>query len=395
MSAEIAVDVAVFGGGIAGLWTLSRLRSEGYRALLFESQALGGVQSVASQGIIHGGTKYALTGKLTGSAQTIAEMPGIWRAALSGREGPDLSSVRVLSENQYLWTTGALVSDIAGFFASKVMQSRMQPVGRGDRPLLFDDPGFSGRVYRLEEPVLDPASLAEAFVDEVGEDCMQSIGPFAAMRRQQGWHLEWPDGPSVNAGAVVLAAGAGNAQLLDHFALQSPQMQRRPLHMLMARGPLPMLYAHALGARAVPRLTVTSYPAENGDVIWYLGGQVAEEGVVREPSAQIEAGRRELEAVLPWLDISAVRWATLRIDRAEVASHGGARPDDAFVSEQDRIIVCWPTKLAFAPRVAQLVSSSLQGMDLCRTGMEEGSLAAMLPRPDLAKPPWEQVAQWS
>lgn len=395
MSAEITVDVAIFGGGIAGLWTLSRLRREGYRALLFESQALGGLQSVASQGIIHGGTKYALTGKLTGSAQAIAEMPAIWRAALAGRAGPDLSAVRVLSEYQYLWTSGALVSDIAGFFASKVMQSRMRSVDRGDRPALFDDPRFSGRVYRLEEPVLDPASLAEALVDEIGANCCMAPGPFAAERRPHGWHIDWPEGPSVNASAVVLAAGAGNAALLDHFALQSPQMQRRPLHMLMARGDLPLLYAHALGARAVPRLTVTSYPTGDADVVWYLGGQVAEDGVGRGTTAQIDAGRRELEAVLPWLDQSTLRWATLRIDRAEVASQGGKRPDDAFVSAHDGIVVCWPTKLAFAPRVAQLVSASLQSMALRRQAEDEGTFEALLPRPPLAQSPWDRVTAWN
>ncbi|MBT8429591.1 MAG: FAD-dependent oxidoreductase, partial [Gammaproteobacteria bacterium] len=65
------LDIAIFGGGIAGLWTLARLRQAGYRVALFERLAIGGIQSIASQGIIHGGTKYALTGKLTGSAMAI------------------------------------------------------------------------------------------------------------------------------------------------------------------------------------------------------------------------------------------------------------------------------------------------------------------------------------
>ena len=71
------LDIAIFGAGIAGLWTLAHLQQAGYRVALFERHALGGVQSIASQGIIHGGTKYALTGKLTGSAMAIGEMPGL------------------------------------------------------------------------------------------------------------------------------------------------------------------------------------------------------------------------------------------------------------------------------------------------------------------------------
>ena len=45
----ITCDVAIIGGGIAGLWLLNRLVNDGYNALLFEQTALGGEQTVASQ----------------------------------------------------------------------------------------------------------------------------------------------------------------------------------------------------------------------------------------------------------------------------------------------------------------------------------------------------------
>ncbi|MEZ5480827.1 MAG: FAD-dependent oxidoreductase [Porticoccaceae bacterium] len=55
----INVDIAIIGGGIAGLWLLNRLVSAGYNAILFEQSALSGSdQTVASQGMIHGGIKY-------------------------------------------------------------------------------------------------------------------------------------------------------------------------------------------------------------------------------------------------------------------------------------------------------------------------------------------------
>ncbi|MEC8427025.1 MAG: FAD-dependent oxidoreductase, partial [Pseudomonadota bacterium] len=60
----IQLDIAVIGGGIAGLWLLNRLQREGYHCALFESEALGSDQSVASQGMIHGGIKYTLSGAL-------------------------------------------------------------------------------------------------------------------------------------------------------------------------------------------------------------------------------------------------------------------------------------------------------------------------------------------
>ena len=69
MSQLLTTDVLIVGGGIAGLWLNARLRQQGYNTLLIEQQSLGGAQTVKSQGIIHGGTKYALQGALTGSSE--------------------------------------------------------------------------------------------------------------------------------------------------------------------------------------------------------------------------------------------------------------------------------------------------------------------------------------
>ncbi len=93
MNKTVTVDVAIFGGGIAGLWLLNRLRAEGYSALLLESGALGGGQTCKSQGIIHGGMKYALTGSLNADALAVSDMPEIWRACLEGKGEIDLSDV--------------------------------------------------------------------------------------------------------------------------------------------------------------------------------------------------------------------------------------------------------------------------------------------------------------
>jgi len=84
------VDIAIVGGGIAGLWTLARLIKSGYQAILLEADSLGSIQTGASQGIIHGGTKYALTGKLTHSSQSIQQMPQRWKYCLDGCGEVDL-----------------------------------------------------------------------------------------------------------------------------------------------------------------------------------------------------------------------------------------------------------------------------------------------------------------
>ena len=59
-------------------------------------------------------------------------------------------------------------------------------------------------------------------------------------------------------------------------------MQRRPLKMVIVRGGLQdMVYAHCMGASVNPRVTITSHYDKHGDIVWYLGGQLAEDGVNR------------------------------------------------------------------------------------------------------------------
>ena len=85
MSQPWSTDILIVGGGVAGLWLNARLRRAGYATVLVESASLGGGQSVKSQGIIHGGAKYALHGALTGASEAIADMPRRWRACSTGQ----------------------------------------------------------------------------------------------------------------------------------------------------------------------------------------------------------------------------------------------------------------------------------------------------------------------
>jgi len=102
MPSVISTDVLIVGAGVAGLWLNARLRRQGFSTVLVENATLGGGQSVKSQGIIHGGAKYALHGALTGASEAIADMPRRWREALAGDGELDLSGVRVLSQAHYL-----------------------------------------------------------------------------------------------------------------------------------------------------------------------------------------------------------------------------------------------------------------------------------------------------
>lgn len=387
---QVKTDIAIFGGGIAGLWILARLRRAGYSALLFESKALGGIQTIASQGIIHGGAKYALSGNLTESARSIGDMPRVWRACLEGKGELDLRQVRVLSEYQYLWSTTGLISRMAGFFAGKAMRSRMTQIELKDRPQPFDHPDFDGSLYRLEEQVLDVVSLVSELVHQFGEYCYQIEDEVELLTQTDGTNLILipRHGVELHAKRLILTAGKGNAGLLKKLGRDQPAMQLRPLHMAVVKGNLPPIYAHCLGSGTTPRITVTSSPIPDGRTAWYLGGQIAESGVDRSSGQQIDATKRELADVLPWIDISDTEWSTLRVDRAEPKSAGGMRPDSYYLNSDSGVITAWPTKLAFAPRLAQELLDTLE-----QEGIEpEPDLSAgldLLPRPSVASPPWE------
>ena len=155
----LQIDVAIIGGGVAGLWALNLLRGEGYSAALFEESALGSIQTIASQGMIHGGIKYALGGTLTPVAAAVAAMPAVWRDCLAGRGAVDLRGCRLLSEGCYLWSSGSLSSKLSGLLASKLLSGRVQALQPGAYPAPLRHPDFRGSVYRLSDPVLDVSSL--------------------------------------------------------------------------------------------------------------------------------------------------------------------------------------------------------------------------------------------
>jgi glycerol-3-phosphate dehydrogenase len=389
MSQALTTDVLIVGGGIAGLWLNARLRRQGFSTLLVESASLGGGQSVKSQGIIHGGAKYALHGALTGASEAIADMPRRWREALAGSGELDLAAVRVLSEAHYLWSPGTLAGNLTSFFASKAVRGRVDQVKGEQLPPALQHAKFKGKVYRLAELVLDVPSLITRLATLAGDSLLaaECIEPLHEQGDLQGLRV---DGREIRAQRIVLSAGSGNAELLGALGLSQPAQQLRPLHMVLVKGPtLKPLYAHCLGGGPKPRVTVTSHPAADGQWVWYLGGDLAEaDGVARDPAAQIRAAQKEVGDLLPWVDLSSARWATLRVDRAEPAQSGLTRPDNAFLADQGKLLVGWPTKLALAPDFADRVLAALD-----RDGIQPAAHAALpqLPRPTVAQPIWEEL----
>lgn len=395
---SMSCDVAIIGGGIAGLWLLNRLINSGYNAILFESKALGSDQTVASQGMIHGGIKYTLSGALSGASEAIADMPAHWQACMEGKGNVDLQGAHTLSDHFYMWSSNSALSKMTTFLASKATRGRINKVNNSERPAIFQHDQFKGSLYRLVDMVLDVPSVVKTLAD----NCQGRI--FKIDWNKAQWHhssdkqvsLDFLyDGQNyrLEASKFVLTAGQGNESILQELGVNSLKMQRRPLQQVMIKHRYPhTFYGHCLGAETTPRLTISSHPCnDNESQVWYLGGTLAEKGANLPPETVIANAKKELGELMPWIDLSEAQWATLPVNRAEPKQLNFSRPDEAFASitkECPNVIVTWPTKLTLCPNLADEVIALLN---------QQKTTASSNPAPDLyflstpptAPTPWQ------
>ncbi len=368
-------DVLVIGGGVCGLWTLHTLRDAGFNAWLVERSALGDGQTIASQGILHAGTKYDLPGNAADASEAVAAVQPIWEDALAGRSlpgVPDLSAAKCLARETVYWTRNTIGSRIAAEGAKRTLRTTLKKLPRERWPLGFEQAPRGVKVYRAPETVLEPGSLLNAMRHRV--EARARVGRVQSIEHDEtGVRIRLASGPSVSCSAVVLCAGEGNESLIDLAGGDgSALMQRRPLHQLVAAGtPFP-LNGHCLKLDLdKPELTVTT--GELGGLqTWYFGGGPAEEGVGRSPEAQIEAGKAAVSRSLPWVDQASFSWRVFEIDRAEGRQPDGKRPNEAVVEwAGERVMAAWPTKLVLAPRAAGLVLKRLRDRGIT-PGVEAG-----------------------
>ncbi len=399
MTCNFKTDIVIIGAGISGLWLNKILRQSGYSTLLLEKKALGGLQSMRSQGIIHGGTKYTLHGSLSNAANAISSMPERWRACLRGDGEVDLRQVKVLSEHHYMWSRDKLMSKLTSFFASKAIRGKVAAEAGEKRPEAFQHEDFRGNFYALNELVLDMPTLVSQLVDQAEEsiykfDCSQpgcievaEDGSIAAVTLQ-GKNKR----VKVTAQRFILTAGEGNESLLHLANLNRPAMQRRPLHMVIVKHNYSQpIYAHCIGAGSKPLITITSHWMDDGQPVWYLGGNLAETGVELDRETQIASAKTLIKEVLPWVDLGQTQWGSFMIHRAEPQQRTMLRPDTAFVHQQHNILTCWPTKLALTPHLADEVMKKLESDQLTPQSTSDYSQLRFLSQPKIATPIWQEL----
>jgi len=387
LSSPIPIDAAIIGGGIAGLWTLDALVKSGRSAVLIERTALGDGQTIWSQGIIHSGLKYTLAGLMSRSARAIRDMPERWSKALRGTEGPDLRAANLRAAHCWLWQTDSISSQAGMIGARAGLAVAPVVVEREDRPQALR--ACAGVVARLDEPVLDVASVLRALAAAHHDRIIRADAAFES-HDGTGPIIRLGDALRFQPRWVILAAGNGSGAIRESLGLPAKAMQVRPLRMVMVRGKLPELSGHCVDGAAT-RVTITSASHSSGDTVWQIGGQIAElggHGPTIEPDALLAHAVREIRAVVPGVDLTGCAWATYDAPRAEGRTPTGRRPSGPVIVREGRILSVWPTKLALAPAAADMVLETISTKEP-PIAFDAEVLADRAAHPDVASPPWE------
>jgi hypothetical protein len=187
--------------------------------------------------------------------------------------------------------------------------------------------------------------------------------------------------------AMVLAAGAGNGELLSKAGMNADLMQSRPLGMVLLRGELPPLFGHCIVGGKTGLTITTPVPG-----IWQIGGEIAER-LANENNLEAAhaAALGEIRRWLPRFDLARAEITIYRAVRAEARTAASRRPSGVHANRvAPGMVVAWPTKLSLVPVLADEVFEILQ-LDLKAPGGYDET--PPWPTPAVARYPWEE-AEW-
>lgn len=391
---ELDADIVVFGAGIAGLWTFHTLKQLGYNTVLLETDSIGSGQTVASQGIIHSGLKYVFSGKINALARSISEMPDRWRKAMRGEGLVDLSSAEKMASSQYLLIPHGRMTGLLELLTKKTLGRSVKTVPPEDWPTEIKQSGFKGSAIYMDEPVLDPKAIARALAEPF-RDSIRKIDWPGSVRFEQTdtgaiEKIIFNDSTAICPKHVIFTAAGGNeviARQLGHD--KGLQTQHRPLLMPMVKNAPFKLHAHCVGTSDKPVVTISSHKDQDGGVVWYLGGQIAERPLDADREELFNDARKVLEKYLPGADLRHTKWAALPINRVEgKRSNQKKLPDTPILHTHENVIYGWPTKLTFAPFLADKIMKNIEELNIRPSSRKTDW--SFLPKAHMATEPWNK-----
>ena len=394
---EYHCDHLIIGGGIMGLWLASLLKQQGSSVLLVEQEALGNGQTVVSQGIIHAGVKYQLGNKKDQLQQEVALAASLWRKCFLGQGIFDLSSVPLLSSVYYLWQLPQVgLGAIKKAILSRALKSVSKLVAPEAYPKALSYAKKQGFVLEVAEQVVDVSALLAHFASYLGSNAL--LGVPQNFDQDKNGHItavtiaHGDKGMKIIPRHVYFTAGAGNAALLEQLkpGSNSALMQRRPLQMVYytftKEETAEPLFMHALKGGTTPLFTITSHVNAKQELVWYIGGAVAEDPASRSSQAQIAYVMDQMQSHFPDIGWKKAQFRCFFIDRAEDAQPKGRRPLRAFNQVHANYNIIWPSKLTLAPLVAKSIVNHVKQSkeaDIAPCDVQDW------PSPPCALAPWD------
>jgi glycine/D-amino acid oxidase-like deaminating enzyme len=396
---SLITDIVIIGGGIAGLMLQNKLNALGYSSLLLEQNSLGSGQTIKSQGIIHGGIKYALLGQINEAARAISGLPKIWQDYFNNTSDIDLSATKIIANHHDLWNNGELKNRLKQVLMQKSLSSEGVALNREDYPEIFKTDKFRGSIHRINETVVDTYSLLENLaknhqnkIIKIDQDSLKII----LDNNKHINHLAFTHANQiyyVSAEQYIFTAGQNNKLILESLP-NFPSMQLRPLHMVLAKFKEPhVLYGHYVGHGLLPQLTITTHYAKDGDHVWYIGGKLAETGIYLNADQQILQAKVEIKNIFPWLDTKDWEWTTLKVNRAEPLQAGNIRPDHSYCAFSKNAGVAWPIKLTMTPLLIDDIVKNLHKKSIYPKYPQLNNYDFNLSAAKIATPAWEELFQ--
>jgi hypothetical protein len=279
-----------------------------------------------------------------------------------------------------MFPAGSFFSALTVFAAARAVNGRTEKLAPGTFPEVLK----RGPVYEMQEKVLDTKSL----VTVLAENLKGRIFKGEAQELL-------PDGQVAVAGnvlraqVIIFTAGTGNETALKMLGVNEQRTQRRPLRQVMVKSLPQALYGHGIVGKPKPRVTITSHPDGKGGYIWYLGGNIAEAGAGMNEDEALHFAGKEMQEMFPDIDWEKKEWASLPVDRAEAFDPAGALPEGPSLQQRGKILLVWPTKMTFAPLLADNVSNWLAKSGILPTPVTP---PPALPEAEIGLYPWEAAA---
>jgi hypothetical protein len=311
-------------------------------------------------------------------------MPQVWRNCLKG-EGPiNLSKTAINTDSQLLMIPSGFMGGITKMVTERLLAKSVHEILHDGWPQEIKNAGFHGSLIYMDELVIDVPSLiknlAQPYKDFIRK-CPQN-DPFKFLNQH-----------GIEPQKIIFTAADSNEGIARYAAHDKGlQVQKRALLQGMIRNaPFP-LFAHLVGTSEKPVMTITSHTAQDGSLIWYLGGGVAERPKDSDPEEMFDAVRKALKTYLPNLNYGPFEWAAFPIDRVEGKSDtDNWMPDTPTIHQADECAYCWPTKLTFAPMLGEMILKALDDDDIKPSGITGDY--SFLPTVEYAATPWD-TALW-